>query len=158
MTRFSRIALVQNPASGNGNQPARLAVRRQLADAGCIWRELLVEPNRSISNQTLELLDDGADLIAVAGGDGTVREVASTLIGKAIPLLIIPLGTYLARSLGLPADPIGACQLVHTGALRQVDVGIANGRHLFFEAAGVGVDAGLSRSPGVPLRSSAPCR
>jgi diacylglycerol kinase (ATP) len=145
MTRFSQVALIQNPISGNGDQPVRSAVRHQLVDMGCIWKELLVEPNKSISSQTLELLRDGADLIAVAGGDGTVREVASTLVGKTIPLLIIPLGTFnnLARSLGLPLDPIGACQLVHTGALRQVDVGVANGRHFFFEAAGVGIDAQL---------------
>jgi diacylglycerol kinase (ATP) len=84
-------------------------------------------------------------LIVVAGGDGTVREVACTLVGTTVPLLVIPLGTFnnFARSLRLPADPIRACQLVHTGALRQVDVGTANGRHLFFEAAGVGVDAQL---------------
>jgi diacylglycerol kinase (ATP) len=145
MTRFSQVALIQNPTSGNGNQPVRSAVRHHLVDTGCIWKELLVEPNQSISSQTLELLRDGADLIAVAGGDGTVREVASALVGKAVPLLIIPLGTFnnFARSLGLPVDPIGACQLVHTGALRQVDVGVANGRHFFFEAAGVGIDAQL---------------
>jgi diacylglycerol kinase (ATP) len=145
MTRFSQVALIQNPASGNGDEPARLAVRNELAAAGSLWKELVVEPDRSIAIQTSELLREGVDLIVVAGGDGTVREVASTLVGKTVPLLVIPLGTFnnFARSLSLPADPIGACHLVHTGALRQVDVGIANGRHFFFEAAGVGVDAQL---------------
>ena len=145
MTRFSQVALIQNPASGNGDEPARLAVRNELAAGGSLWRELVVEPDRSIAIQTSELLREGVDLIVVAGGDGTVREVASTLVGKTVPLLVIPLGTFnnFARSLSLPADPIGACRLVHTGALRQVDVGTANGRHFFFEAAGVGVDAQL---------------
>jgi diacylglycerol kinase (ATP) len=145
MTRFSQVALIQNPASGNGDEPARLAVRNELAAAGSLWKELVVEPDRSIAIQTSELLREGVDLIVVAGGDGTVREVASTLVGKTVPLLVIPLGTFnnFARSLSLPADPIGACRLVHTGALRQVDVGTANGRHFFFEAAGVGVDAQL---------------
>jgi diacylglycerol kinase (ATP) len=145
MTRFSQVALIQNPASGNGDEPTRLAVRNELAAAGSLWRELVVEPDRSIAIQTSELLREGVDLIVVAGGDGTVREVASTLVGKTVPLLVIPLGTFnnFARSLSLPADPIGACRLVHTGALRQVDVGTANGRHFFFEAAGVGVDAQL---------------
>jgi diacylglycerol kinase (ATP) len=145
MTRFSQVALIQNPASGNGDEPVRLAVRNELAAAGSLWRELVVEPDCSIASRTSELLREGVDLIVVAGGDGTVREVASTLVGKTVPLLVIPLGTFnnFARSLSLPADPIGACQLVHTGALRQVDVGTANGRHFFFEAAGVGVDAQL---------------
>jgi diacylglycerol kinase (ATP) len=106
---------------------------------------LVVEPERSIASQTSELLREGVDLIVVAGGDGTVREVASSLVGKTVPLLVIPLGTFnnFARSLSLPPDPIGACQLLQTGVLRQIDVGTANGRHFFFEAAGVGVDAQL---------------
>jgi diacylglycerol kinase (ATP) len=145
MIRFSHVALIQNPSSGNGDESARMAVRNELAAAGGLWRELVVEPECSIASRTSELLREGVDLIVVAGGDGTVREVASTLVGKAVPLLVIPLGTFnnFARSLSLPVDPIGACQLVHTGALRQVDVGTANGRHFFFEAAGVGVDAQL---------------
>jgi diacylglycerol kinase (ATP) len=145
MIRFSRVALIQNPASGSAHEPARSAVRQQFTDGGYLWKELVVEPGRSISSETSELLREGADLIAVAGGDGTVREVASALVGKTVPLLIIPLGTFnnLARSLGLPADPIETCQLVHSGAIHQIDVGTANGCHFFFEAAGVGVDAEL---------------
>jgi diacylglycerol kinase (ATP) len=147
MARFSQVALIQNPLSGGASPQARLAVRQHFDEAGCLWKELLVEPSRSISNQTLELLRAGVDLIAVAGGDGTVREVASALVGATVPLLIIPLGTFnnLARSLGLPTDPIAACQLFHTGMLHEMDVGIANGRHFFFEAAGVGMDAKLFR-------------
>jgi diacylglycerol kinase (ATP) len=145
MTRFSRVALIQNPASGSRDEPVRLAVRSELGSGGRLWRELVVEPDRSIAGQTSELLSEGVDLIVVAGGDGTVREVASTLVGQTVPLLVIPLGTFnnFARSLSLPADPIRACRLVDTGAIRQVDVGTANGRHFFFEAAGVGVDAQL---------------
>ena len=145
MTRFPRVALIQNPASGNGNGLARLAVRNELIAAGRLWKELVVKPDRSIASQTSELIREGVDLIAVAGGDGTVREVASNLVGMAVPLLVIPLGTFnnFARSLTLPADPIRACQLVDTGTIQQVDVGIANGRYFFFEAAGVGVDAQL---------------
>jgi diacylglycerol kinase (ATP) len=145
MTRFSQVALIQNPASGNGDGPIRLAVRNELAAAGSLWREMVVEPDRSIGTRTSELLRNGVDLIAVAGGDGTVREVASALVGKSVPLLVIPLGTFnnFARSLSIPPNPLQACQLVHTGTLRQVDVGTANGRHFFFEAAGVGVDAQL---------------
>jgi diacylglycerol kinase (ATP) len=145
MTRFSHVALIQNPASGNGDGLARLAVRNELIATGRLCRELVVGSNRSIAGQTSELLREGVDLIAVAGGDGTVREVASTLVGTTVPLLVVPLGTFnnFARSLTVPADPIRACRLVDSGAIRRVDVGIANGRHFFFEAAGVGVDAQL---------------
>jgi diacylglycerol kinase (ATP) len=145
MTRIPQVALIQNPASGNGNQPARVAIHRQLAAIGSLQRELIVKPGATIANQTLELLHDGVDLIAVAGGDGTVREAASALVGKEVPLLIIPVGTFnnLARSLGIPSDPIAACRLLENGTIHHIDAGIANRRHYFFEAAGVGVDAEL---------------
>jgi diacylglycerol kinase (ATP) len=145
MTRFSKVALIQNPVSGNGDGQARLAVRSELNKAARLSKEIVLEPGRSIAGLTSELLREGVDLIAVAGGDGTVREAASTLVGTTVPLLVIPLGTFnnFARSLTLSADPIQACRLIHAGTIQRIDVGIANGRYLFFEAAGVGVDAQL---------------
>jgi diacylglycerol kinase (ATP) len=145
MTKSLQLALIENPASGNGNQAARSAVRQRLAEMASLRRETIVEPGATIRSQTLELLRHGVDLVAVAGGDGTVREVASTLVGKNVPLLIIPVGTFnnLARSLGIPLDPIKACQLLVKGTPHLIDAGIANDRHYFFEAAGVGVDAKL---------------
>jgi diacylglycerol kinase (ATP) len=144
MTRFSKVALIQNPASGNGDGQVRLAVRSELSKTVRLWKDLVLEPDRSIGALASELLREGVDLIAVAGGDGTVREVASRLVGTTVPLLVIPVGTFnnFARSLNL-SDPIHACQLIQTGAIHRVDVGIANGRDFFFEAAGVGVDAQL---------------
>lgn len=82
--------------------------------------------------------------IAVAGGDGTVESIASTMVGTEIPLGVIPAGTYnnFARSLDLPVDPIEACQVIVAGNARLVDVGYANGRP-FFECLGSGLDAAL---------------
>ncbi len=82
--------------------------------------------------------------IAVAGGDGTVESIASTMVGTEIPLGVIPAGTYnnFARSLDLPVDPIEACQVIMAGNARSVDVGYANGRP-FFECLGSGLDAAL---------------
>jgi diacylglycerol kinase family enzyme len=82
--------------------------------------------------------------IAVAGGDGTVESVASALIGTAVPLGVIPAGTFnnFARSLELPLDPIEACQVILAGNVRPTDVGFANGKP-FFECLGSGLDAAL---------------
>lgn len=82
--------------------------------------------------------------VAVAGGDGTVESVAAAMIGKNVPLGVIPAGTYnnLARSLGVPIDPAEACELIKTGKPRPVDVGFANGKP-FFEILGSGLDAAL---------------
>jgi diacylglycerol kinase (ATP) len=84
------------------------------------------------------------DWIAVAGGDGTVESVASTLVGTTLPLGIISAGTFnnFARSLDLPLDPIEACRVILAGNARPTDVGFANGRP-FFECLGSGLDAAL---------------
>jgi diacylglycerol kinase (ATP) len=84
------------------------------------------------------------DWIAVAGGDGTVESVASSLVGTTLPLGIIPAGTFnnFARSVDLPLDPIEACRVILAGNAQPTDVGLANGRP-FFECLGAGLDAAL---------------
>jgi diacylglycerol kinase (ATP) len=84
------------------------------------------------------------DWIAAAGGDGTVEGVAAALVGTTFPLGIIPVGTFnnFARSLGLPIDPIEACQVILAENAKPTDVGLANGKP-FFECLGSGLDAAL---------------
>ncbi|PWC78155.1 diacylglycerol kinase family protein [Azospirillum sp. TSH64] len=86
------------------------------------------------------------DVIAVAGGDGTISEAINGLAACAapvgIPLGIIPLGTanVLAHELGLPFDPSGTAALLATGGGRPIHLGVVNGRY-FSMMAGVGLDA-----------------
>jgi diacylglycerol kinase (ATP) len=84
-------------------------------------------------------------VVVGGGGDGTVSEVAKGLLHASIPLGILPIGTYnnIARSLNVPTDLVAACQVLVQGQIRPMDVGVANDRHYFFEAAGVGLDAAL---------------
>lgn len=86
----------------------------------------------------------GAKWIAVAGGDGTIEDAASALVGTNIPLGIIPCGTFnnFALSTGTPVDPGEACRVVTAGRTRAIDVGLVNGEP-FFECVGVGLDAAL---------------
>lgn len=142
---YKRIVFFQNPWSGHSQEDARTLVRQRLSAVASQVEEVVVEPGLALVDRAHQAARDGADLIAVAGGDGTVREVASALVGNAIPLAIIPLGTFnnLALSLNIPRDIDGACQLLESGNTRRIDVGVADERHYFFEAAGVGVDAEL---------------
>lgn len=70
--------------------------------------------------------DNGADLVVVAGGDGTLACAAAVLANTGIPLGIIPAGTanLLARDLGIPPrDRAAAIRILQEGSRREIDVG-----------------------------------
>jgi len=146
MALYRRILLFHNRSSGSGIPDAIWEeVFRRLKNCSDALEEVDVEPNLHIAKRIEEGLNGGADLVVAAGGDGTVREAASALVGTNTMLGIIPIGTFnnLALSLGVPRHPILACELIENGFGRNIDVGAADGRNYFFEAAGVGVDADL---------------
>jgi diacylglycerol kinase (ATP) len=99
----------------------------------------------SVGKKDLEgVLDDAAPLVVVAGGDGTVGTVARRLAGSERVLAILPCGTAnnLARSLGIPLDPLAAARDLRQRRDRRLDVGVVQfdgHRERFIEAVGVGV-------------------
>ncbi len=143
--RYRKIVLFQNPASGAPNPELRLRIRERLEAISDSLIEVVVDRDLNLAERAAETAHEKADLVVVAGGDGTVREVAGALVSTDITLAIIPLGTFnnLALSLKLPGDPDGICNLIEAGVTRRIDVGMADGQHAFFEVAGVGVDADL---------------
>jgi diacylglycerol kinase (ATP) len=95
----------------------------------------------------------GAPAVIAAGGDGTVRTVARTLVGMAAeaggadrvpPLGILPLGSVMnvARSLSIPRDLDEAARVVGQGTVRTIDALEAAGE-TFFEGVAVGLHAEL---------------
>ena len=83
----------------------------------------------------------GPDLVAVAGGDGTVGEAAEALLGRAMPLAILPAGTtnVVAREFGV-ADPRVAEEALFSATTRPLTVFHAAGRASLI-GTGVGFDA-----------------
>ena len=116
-----------------------------------VWFE--TSEDDAVQGVTAQALAAGADLLVVAGGDGTVRAVAERLAEADTPaeLAIVPLGTgnLLARNLGVPLNDIpGALTRAFGGEARAIDVGwleieLAGGpeRHAFAVMAGFGLDA-----------------
>jgi len=132
--------LIHNPKAGSLDTELLPKLVSALGEVASVSIEELGEAGNALRYAKA----NRCDWIAVAGGDGTVESVASTLVGTTLPLGIIPAGTFnnFARSLDLPLDPIEACRVILAGNARPTDVGFANGRP-FFECLGSGLDAAL---------------
>lgn len=89
-----------------------------------------------------QAIDDKVDYVIAVGGDGTVNEVARTLVDSGIALGIIPMGSGngLGRELNIPTDAKKALEVIAEENVITIDYGKANGR-IFFCTCGVGFDA-----------------
>jgi diacylglycerol kinase family enzyme len=86
-----------------------------------------------------------ADALGMAGGDGSLGQVAQVALERDLPFACIPFGTrnHFARDIGLDRnDPIGALDALVDGTERLIDVGRANGR-VFLNNVSLGVYARL---------------
>jgi diacylglycerol kinase family enzyme len=144
---FHRPVLVLNPLSGSVG-----ALRGQLLEAA---GRLGVEVREAATPAGLvalarEAVSDGADVLGVAGGDGSLAAVATVAIEAELPFVCVPAGTrnHFARDLGLDrADPAAAIEAFVAGPERRVDVARV-GERLFLNNASVGVYAALVHEPG----------
>jgi diacylglycerol kinase (ATP) len=89
-------------------------------------------------------LEKPGDLVAIAGGDGTVAEIALSLIGLDVPFVVVPTGTAnnIARALGWMGDPRRIIPMFSTASPASFDVGTASGpwgEILFLEGVGAGL-------------------
>ena len=84
----------------------------------------------------------GIYAVVAVGGDGTMNEVASGLVGTKTALGLIPRGSGngYARSLKIPLNTGKAIETLKYGQIRKVDVGKVN-QYYFFNVMGVGFDA-----------------
>jgi diacylglycerol kinase family enzyme len=102
--------------------------------------------SRGVRQLVREAVDNDEALIIAVGGDGTIEDVALSLVGSRTVLGIIPAGNMnnLARELGIPLDIEQACALVGAGITRQIDVGRIQAADetkgtYFLETAGLGL-------------------
>lgn len=95
-----------------------------------------------------EVLDDPGDLVVVAGGDGTAERAARHLLGRSVPLGLLPLGTAnnLCLQLGIDGTPEALIDRWGRSAPSPFDVGVAAGpwgETHFVETTGLGLFAEL---------------
>jgi diacylglycerol kinase family enzyme len=139
-----RVTLIHNPGAG-----------RQGAAQGRKLEKLLkrfgheVRYHSSKEKGLRRVLKKDADLVAIAGGDGTVGKVARRMVGRGVPLAVLPSGTAnnVARSLGLLGRHFE--ELVRgwdEGRRVKLDIGTAAGpwgERYFVEGVGAGLFADL---------------
>ena len=135
------IHFILNPNAGTNSQQKRAKIQRILAavpDAK-VWQTQKITHAKELTQKALA---EGATKIIAIGGDGTVNEVASTLLNSQIPLGIIPMGSGngLARHIGIPLSFEMALKRALNGTIITIDAGKWNDRP-FFCTAGIGFDA-----------------
>ena len=139
-----RATLFHNPGAGDKDTKDRILAAMKLVDFDAHYV--------SVKDDDLEeAFKKKADLIVVAGGDGTIAEVLTRLTDRSLPVALLPLGTAnnIARSLGIAGTPQ---ELVETWSIdnsHPLDVGVVKaswGTSRFLEAFGVGLFAEFLKS------------
>jgi diacylglycerol kinase family enzyme len=135
-----KVTLIHNPDAGSTDESCADDLANSIRAAGhsvtcrscrsAGWENALLEPS---------------DLVAVAGGDGIVGTVAKRMIGKSVPITVLPMGTAnnIASTLGLTGIPNDDLIRGWGSARRiQLDLGTARGpwgKRYFIEGLGLGL-------------------
>jgi len=126
MPNRTRMKVIINPASGKA-EPVLSILNDVFGAANIDWDVAITHASGDGVIAAREAADEGYDLVAVYGGDGTVAEVASALADGGPPMLLLPGGTgnALAADLGIPPLLADAAALVSgdLSEVRRVDLG-----------------------------------
>jgi YegS/Rv2252/BmrU family lipid kinase len=124
--RIRNIRFIINPAAGK-DESMLPTINASMKEAGVKWHASITHEAGDAIRFAKAAVKEGMDALAVYGGDGTLMEAASGLIGSEIPLIILPGGSanVMAMELGIPTDLKAACALIGQVPLRMktIDVG-----------------------------------
>ena len=144
-TAARAVTVILNPVSCPlGVDKIQEEIARLLTELGCEGTFLHTCEAETALALAQKALADGAKTIIAAGGDGTVMEALNALIGKDVPLGVIPLGTgnLLALNLDIPLTVPEAVKVAITGTSKKIDlVRVNHGEHYFAVMGGVGFDS-----------------
>lgn len=143
---MSELPVIFNPAADRGRAAAR--ADRLIQDLKALGINPVVLTTSGPGEATelaRRLVQEGAPVVAAAGGDGTLNEVAQALVGTQTALGIIPLGSGndFLRSLVGRVDLGESLRRLAQGKPQPVDVGEANGR-FYLNSLGMGIDGQIA--------------
>ena len=133
MAQPSHTVFLVNPASANGSTGRRWPeLARRAAAAGLEGATLFSERQGHLAELAREAALDGAELLVVVGGDGSVNEVVNGLagLGRQPEVAVVPRGTGwdFSRTFGIPRKIDDAVQIALQGDVRTIDLGRASYR------------------------------
>lgn len=151
------VLFLVNPSAGGG-KAERVDWRRALASHCVDWQVVVARTPDEALQLTTQFCQSGGEVLAVAGGDGTVHALLPALVHSATALALCPIGTsnVLARELGYPLGRYalrGCVRAVQAGQVRQMDVGMVR-RHPFALMVSAGLDAHVVRLVPGPLKQN----
>ncbi|TAK89238.1 hypothetical protein EPO04_04060 [Patescibacteria group bacterium] len=142
---FKKPVLIINPKSGDGR-----AVKAGLAAAAEKQgiKVVTTTPGSKIEQLAQAAVDDGADVLGISGGDGSIGAIAQIAISNNLPLVVLPGGTrcHFARDIGLDPNRLVDALAGFYGVERRIDVAKINNR-IFLNNASFGIYADMVDQP-----------
>jgi len=138
--------VVLNPAADRGRAGQRRAELQTVLDQAGVDAAVAVteRPGHAVELARAAVAA-GARVVAAAGGDGTIHEVAQALVGTGTALGVLPMGSgndYI-RVLGIPKDLVGAAAVLAQGRARTVDVAQVQGQ-FSLNSFGMGIEGQIA--------------
>lgn len=141
-----KIVFIVNPISGTQSKELVLSLLDEKLDkTKYVWEVAYTERAGHAIEIAAKAAKDNVDTVVAVGGDGTINEIARSLVHTETALAIIPCGSGngLARHLEIPMDPRKALDILNTGKIDTIDYGKIDNT-AFFCTCGVGFDAFVS--------------
>ncbi|MBM4018007.1 MAG: diacylglycerol kinase family lipid kinase [Planctomycetes bacterium] len=139
------VYIIVNPISGQGPDSRFLAqLRRHLTLRGFAAEVMATERPRHGRELARSVPDDARCIVSI-GGDGTHREILSGLLGRPVPVCVVPSGTenVLGRTFRLLPTLRDTLRRIQSGRPVAIDIGLAND-YPFVMLSGTGFDAAIT--------------
>jgi diacylglycerol kinase family enzyme len=147
VSRAAHPVLLMNPKSGGG-KVGRFHLEQECQQRGI--EPVVLQPGDDLLQLAEDAVARGADVIGMAGGDGSQALVASVAARHDVAHVCVPAGTrnHFALDLGLNRnDVVGALDAFGDAIERRIDLAAVNGR-TFVNNASLGLYAEVVQSPG----------
>ncbi|MBP3773979.1 MAG: diacylglycerol kinase family lipid kinase [Bacteroidaceae bacterium] len=146
MDTRQRILFIINPISGGTSKHLiETAIESTMDSSRFDWRIKYTSYSGHAAVMATMAVENGMDAVVAVGGDGTINEIARSLVNSRTALGIIPCGSGngLARHLHIPLEYRKAVGLINEYQVKAIDYGRINGLP-FFCTCGMGFDAYIS--------------